>query len=298
MKEINLNIAEEVALLAVNEDGDLHPKLKSPKYDIIIASAILMDLALQHRIDTDMHNVIPDKLEPLNDPILDVVIEDIKEYGSVRSITEWISDLSLKGQFFREEILKSVVDSGILKVEEKKVLWMFSKRIYPMVDDKEVKEVRVRIRDLVFSDDIPDPKDIVIISLFKHTNLMELLFTNSELKDYDYRIAQIAKMDMIGLAIADSLDEFKLSDIKEFLSGEEKSPEEMLDNHVNELKEKFRITNDANLPAWLRKGTSQFAKTLDFVRKHNTADITFNHRSGEYQKNNYSFIGHGFGSGS
>jgi hypothetical protein len=298
MKKYSLNIAEEIALLSVNEDGEVHPKLKSPKYDIVIASAILMDLALHHRIDTDMNNVIPDKLEPMGDPILDVVIEDIKEYGSVRPISEWIADLSLKGQFFRDEIVKSVVDLGILKVENKKVLWMFSKRVYPMIDDKEVKEVRARIRDLVFSDEIPDYKDIVIISLLKNAGLLELAFTEGEMKDYEHRIAQIAKMDMIGLAIGDSLKEFKLSDIKSFIKGGEKTPEQMLDEHVKELKEKFRITNDANLPEWLRKGTDQYAKTLEFVREKNTADITYNHRTGVYQENSYSFNGHEFGSGS
>jgi hypothetical protein len=298
MKKYSLNIAEEIALLSVNEDGEVHPKLKSPKYDIVIASAILMDLALHHRIDTDMNNVIPDKLEPMGDPILDVVIEDIKEYGSVRPISEWIADLSLKGQFFRDEIVKSVVDLGILKVENKKVLWMFSKRVYPMIDDKEVKEVRARIRDLVFSDEIPDYKDIVIISLLKNAGILELAFTEGEMKDYEHRIAQIAKMDMIGLAIGDSLKEFKLSDIKSFIKGGEKTPEQMLDEHVKELKEKFRITNDANLPEWLRKGTDQYAKTLEFVREKNTADITYNHRTGVYQENSYSFNGHEFGSGS
>jgi len=298
MRDYYLNIPEEIALLSVDENGDLHPKMNSPKFDIIIASAVLMDLALHHRIDTDMHNVIPDKLEPLGDPILDVVIDEVKEYGSTRPIQEWISDLSMKGQFLRDEIIKSVVDLGILKVENKKVLWMFSKRVYPMVDDHEVKEVRARIRDLVFSDDIPDYRDIVIISLLKHADLLDLVFTDVEISDYEHRIGQIAKMDMIGLAIGDSMDKFKISDIKSYFSGEEKTPEEMLDIHVKELKEKFRITNDANLPAWLRKGTDQYAKTLDFVREKNTADITYNHRRQEYKVNSYGFNGHGFGSGS
>lgn len=298
MENYRLNIAEEIALLTVNEEGEVHPKVKSPKYDIIIASAILMDLALNHRIDTDMHNVIPDKLTSMNDPILDVVIDEISEYGSTRPIIEWIADLSMKGQFFRDEIIKAVVELGILKIEDKKVLWVFSKRLYPMIDDKEIKEVRARIRDLIFSDEIPDYKDIVIISLLKNAGLLDLVFTDIEMDDYDNRISQIAKMDMIGLAIGDSLKEFNLSSIKNFITGNEKSPEQMLDAHINELKHKFRITNDANLPAWLRKGSNQYAKTLEFVREKNTADITYNHRTDKYQENNYDFIGHGFGSGS
>jgi len=292
-----LNIPEEIALLALGEDGEVHPKIKSPKFDIVIASAILMDLAIHHRIDTDRVNIIPDKLEPLNDPILDVAIEEIKEQNKPLPIKDWIADLSLMGQFFRDEIIKSLVSKGVLKIENKQVLWVFSKRVYPLVEDKEVKEVRARIRDLVFSDNIPEPKDIVILSIVKHSDLLDILFTDKELDDYKQRINQIAKMDMIGLVIGEEMDEFKLYDIKAFFSGEEKSAEEMLEEHIRELKEKFRITDSGRLPEWLRRGTPQYEKTLEFVREVGTGDITFNHRTKQYQVNSYDFIGHGFGSG-
>ena len=291
MEKYFLNIPEELVLLALDESGEVHHKYKGPKSDIVIASAILMDLSLKHRIDTDQYNVIPDKLDALNDPILDVIIDEIRNYGSVRPIKEWISELSLMGQFFRDEIIKSLLDKGILKVEEEKILWMFSKRKYPLVEDKEVKEVKARIRELVFSNEIPDPQDIVIVSILKHADMLDILFTSIELEDFANRINQISKMDMIGLAIGDSMDEFSLSSIKSFFIGESKSPEEMLEEHVRELKEKYRIENDANLPEWIRKGTPQYEKTLEFVRKNNTAHITYNHRNDTYIVNNYSFTG-------
>jgi hypothetical protein len=292
-----LNIPEEVALLTLGEDGEIHPKIKSPKFDIVIAASILMDLALHNRIDTDMKNIIPDKLEPMNDPILDVVIEELKEKGGPVPIKDMISELSLMGQFFRDEIGKSLLAKKVLKVENKKVMWMFSKKVYPVVNDQPVKEVSARIRDLVFSNEIPDPRDIVILSIFKYADLLDVLFTEEELKDYEERINQIAKMDMIGLAIGEELNRFKLSGIKNFLKGEDKTPEEMLEEHVRELKEKFRITDNSKLPAWLRRGTPQYEKTLEFVREKGTADITYNHRTNTYHVNSYSFSGHEFGSG-
>jgi len=297
MENYFLNVPEEIALLALDEDGEIHPKIKSPKFDIVIASAILMDLALRHQIDTDMENVIPDKLQPIGDPILDVVIEEIEKYGKPLPIKDWIAELSIMGQFFRDEIITSLVAKKVLKIENKKVLWMFSKRVYPLVNDQEIKEVRARIRDMVFSDEIPDPKDIVILSILKHADLLDVLFTNKEISDYKERINQIAKMDMIGLAIGEELDNFKLSDIKNFFTNEDKTPEEMLEEHVRELKEKFRITDNSKLPEWLRKGTPQYEKTLEFVREKGTGDVTYNHRTGIYFVNTYSFTGHNFGQG-
>ena len=297
MENYFLNVPEEIALLALDEDGEIHPKIKNPKFDIVIASAILMDLALRHQIDTDMENVIPDKLQTIGDPILDTVIEEIERYGKPLPIKDWIAELSIMGQFFRDEIITSLVAKKVLKIENKKVLWMFSKRVYPLVKDQEIKEVRARIRDMVFSDEIPEPKDIVILSILKHADLLEVLFTSKEISDYKERINQIAKMDMIGLAIGEELDRFKLSDIKNFFTNEDKTPEEMLEEHVRELKEKFRITDNGKLPEWLRKGTPQYEKTLEFVREKGTGDITYNHRTGVYFVNNYSFTGHNFGQG-
>ena len=298
MEKDFINIPEEIALLALGEDGEIHPKIKSPKFDIVVAASILMDLALHNRIDTDRENIIPDKLEPMGDPILDIVIEEIKNKGGQVPIKEMIADLSLMGQFFRDEIARSLLSKGVLKVENKKVMWMFSKKVYPLVDDKPVKEVSARIRDLVFSDEIPDPRDIVILSILKHADLLDILFTKKELEDYEERINQIAKMDMIGLAIGEELDHFKLSEIRNFISGKkDKTPEEMLEEHIKELKEKFRITDSAKLPAWLRRGTPQYEKTLEFVREKGTADITYNHRTNTYHVNSYSFAGHEFGSG-
>lgn len=297
MEKYFLNIPEEIALLTINEDGEVHPKVKNPKFDIVIASSILMNLSLYHRIDTDQEFVIPDKLEPLGDTVLDFAIEEIKQEDKPLPIKDWIAHLSLMGQFFRDETVRSLLDKGVLKVENKKVLWMFSKRVYPLVEDKEVKEVRSRIRDLVFSDNLPDPQDIVIISILKYADLLEVLFTEIELEDYKDRIDQLAKMDMIGLAIGEEMNRFKLSDIKGFFTGGNKTPEEMLEGHIEELKEKFRITDNARLPEWLRKGTNQYQKTLEFVRENKTGDITFNHRTGVYEVNTYSYAGHNFGQG-
>jgi hypothetical protein len=295
-----LNIPEEVYLLSIDDEGNQHENFRNQKFDVIIGSAVLMELAMRNVIDTDLKYVIPDKLEHTGDIILDEVIDEIKDYGDKRPISEWISHISMHGQFFRDEIIASLVGKRVLKIENKRTLWFFASRKYPLQNEKEVVEVRTRLRNLIFGDDIPDIRDIVIISVLYHGKLMDTVLTAMEQEKYSGRVAQISKMDFIGQAIADALDEFNLGD---FLTGKikdllrEKSPEEKLQEHIAELKQKYRIKSDDKLPDWLRKGTEQYEKTLEFVSKTGTAEITFNPRTKKYSKLNYSYYSHMGGSG-
>jgi hypothetical protein len=62
-------------------------------------------------------------------------------------------------------VLERLVDKGILRIEDKRILWVFAVRRYPLLDDREIREVRARLRDLIDSDAIPDPEDAVLIAL-------------------------------------------------------------------------------------------------------------------------------------
>ena len=287
-----LNIPEEVYLLSIDDNGEQHENFRNQKFDVIIGSSILMELAMRHAIDTDMKYVIPDKMEMTGDLILDEVIDEIKQYGKKREIKDWITTISIHGQFFRDEIITSLVKKGVLKIENKKTLWFFSSRKYPLHNDKEQEEVRTRLRKLIFSDEIPEIQDIIIVSILYHGKLMDTVLTTYENDKYRERVAQIAKMDFIVQAIADALEEFNLTDfigskIKDLFK--EKTPEEKLEEHIYELKKKYRITDDSRLPDWIRKGTPQYQKTLEYVEKTGTAEITFNPRTKQYSKLNYLY---------
>ena len=61
--------------------------------------------------------------------------------------------------------MASLVERGILERREEKFLWVFRARRYPMVDGKVEREAKRRIADVLFSDEIPDPRDVALICL-------------------------------------------------------------------------------------------------------------------------------------
>lgn len=292
MKNNFLTIPEEIYLLSIDENGHQDKHFKDENFDIIIASSILMELSLLHRIDSDTKYIYTDKTDTVNDELLDGVIDEIVEYGNSRRIEEWISILSIQGQHFRDAIITSLVRKGVLIIKNEQVFWFFQNRKYPPKGDKQLEEVQSRIRNLVFGNDLPLERDMVIVSILNNSNLLGTVFTSEEIVQYKERISQIAKMDFIGQSIVPVLATYNMPFAVIF---SKKTPEEMLEEHTKELMTKFRITNEDNMPEWIRIGTAQYEKTLEFVKLKGHADITYNPKTDTYSELNFGYYNAGSG---
>lgn len=293
-----LSIPEEFVLLSIDEKtGEIE---QGKLFQAVLASAFLADLAAHKRIDTDDKKLIKVSYEATGNTLLDEVLQFVFSVKEDREPAFWVTQLALRGDELLESIVAELMLKKIIKVENQKVLWMFSSRKYPILEGKEVQEVKARIRQLIFGNDLPELEDLVLVSLCHYGNLMQLILTDSEIKQYQSRIEQIARMDLIGQSLSLVIRELsigsKLSSLaKDGLS--KKTPEKMLEEEVDRLKLKYRIKNDQDLPEWLRKGSTQYLETLKFVREKNTADIFYSVREKKYHLKQFHAHGHLFGSG-
>jgi hypothetical protein len=278
MEENYLTIPEEVFLLSIDESGE---QLDIKEFDIVLASSVLMDLALQNCIDTDLDFIIPDKKKSTGNYLLDEIAMDIHDVGDKQRITSWILKIYSDIHEVKKQITKSLVRKKIIKIENERVLLIFSSKRYPILRKNEVKEVRIRLRELIFGKEIPDFRDIVIISLIHYASLEFLLFTEEEAEDYKTRIEEIARMDLIGQAITKTLTEVTLAMRAKELLGF-RSPQQKLDDLVKGYMKKYRLKQEEELPDWLKKGTVQYRRTLDFVEKSGTAEINYDPESNTY----------------
>lgn len=284
--ETPLTIPEELFLLTVNENTGRKPLIRSKKFDILLSAAILMELALINRIDTDPELVIPDRNEPTGISFLDETIDLINRSPKNEKIIWWIQRLSEKAARFRKMLVSGLVYKGILKTEKERVFLGFTTRTYPIViHDNQVIEVKTRVRELLSGDQFPEIRDVVIISMAWYGGLLNLMMEEEEIKKHQQRIEQLARMDLVGQAITRSMKEFTLPQAitlrtRELLEG--KSAEEKMDDLVEEMKVLMQVGEEANLPEWLRKGTPQYEKTIGYIRKTGTNNISFNTKTGEY----------------
>lgn len=204
-----LNFAEEFLLLALDDEKGYIINMPLMSLEYGLTGAILMDLALMNKIDTDLKNLILVDDSPTGDEIFDNAIDMIRKYPDSKDAKYWVREIGKQFENLKDSLIERLVEKGILKKVEKKILWVFSKRRYPIIDNKEEKEVKTRIRKTILNNDIPDPRDIVLISLIKTCNMIDEIFTSEEKKVVKERIDQIARMDLIGQAVSNAVNEIQ-----------------------------------------------------------------------------------------
>ena len=202
---MKLRFAEEITLLMLHdEDGEFVP-VPGWSMQCAFVGAVLMDLALENRIDTDLKRLVLIDPTPLGDSLLDPVLARIAQATETHDARYWVDNLADGAEEIRETALARLVERGILRREEDRFLWVFSSRRYPLIDGEAEREVKLRIMEVLFGDEIPDPRDIVIICLADVCGILRELLSARELERASERIEQVRKLDLIGQAVTKSV---------------------------------------------------------------------------------------------
>ena len=103
-----LTIPEEILLLSVGENGGIIPQDRN--FEVVLAASILMDLALNNRLDSDLERLILVNDAPLNEPVLDDALEMIFSKREIQEPSYWISQLAVRsGEFMEFQFRQGIV---------------------------------------------------------------------------------------------------------------------------------------------------------------------------------------------
>ena len=212
-----LTFTEELVLLLNDEDGAPLP-IRQDVAACALAGAVLMDLAFDYRIDTDLEALFVNDRTPTGNPALDRILTKIaartEVNGTVNDTKTWIGVLSVEeAPAIHEQTLAGLVERGILTVRESSIPWMRSRR-YPSSDVRTASELRRRIADVLDSDEIPDPRDIALIALLDACEILPDIFPRQEMEDFRPRLALLRKMDLIGREVAGAIADIERSIIQ------------------------------------------------------------------------------------
>lgn len=206
-----LSVAEEVLLLTLHDNDGTFIKVPDWTIRYALSGAVLMELALRNRIDTDLAALTVIDKTPTGDSILDGLLRFIAEDKTAQSTRFWIERTAVHADAIREAALDRLVERGILEREEHKFLWVFKSRRYPVIDGSADKEVKLRIAEVLFTDTIPAPHDIVLICLSHVTGLLESIFSRTQLRQVEERVDQVRRLDLIGQTIAKAIWDIEAS---------------------------------------------------------------------------------------
>ena len=208
-----LRFAEELLLLVLNEDHGGLAYVREPHLNYALAGAVLTDLAFEHRIDTDPETeklVLVDPA-PVGDDLLDPALAEVAQAEETHEAGWWVRRIARDGEQIRERVLTRLVAAGIVTSTEESAAFVAPSvrrsRRYPLRDGTAEQEVRLRIMGILFRDDVPDPRDVVIIGLADACGLFERLLTSAERREVDERLEVVRRMDLIGRAVASAVRE-------------------------------------------------------------------------------------------
>ncbi len=200
-----LSLPEELILMLLNEQtGYFHPV---PGWDLncAVVGAVLAELSLRSRIDTDMDSLyLLDRTET-GDTTLDPILQEIAADPVPHNAQYWIERLAGQGEGIVDRTLDRLVELGILEHHDGD-FWTLAAATWHEELSGDSREgsvgqfIRTRVVKAIFIDEVPDPRDIIVICLVNACDIFRIMFELDE--QTEGRIEFICGMDLIGRSIS------------------------------------------------------------------------------------------------
>jgi hypothetical protein len=193
-----LTVPEEFLLLTLKDEdgGFIDIPLEYQRAGFL--GAAIMELALQERLDSDLDRVWVVNNAPTGDAALDPVLSRLAATGFDSNADNLINQLIELGDPVRSQALARLCEKKILVETEGRLLWFLKTRRYPPIDGKEIREVKLRLLEVLLRDALPGPRDVCLMSLAETCGIIRQIVPASELKVARERIAKFSKMELIG----------------------------------------------------------------------------------------------------
>jgi hypothetical protein len=204
---MQINLAEELLLLAYEDAGSAAINAQTLGYGL--AGALLMELAIAGRVDVADKRVTVADPRPTGDPVVD---DALARVGSdSRKPQDWVNRLS-KG--LRDRLLDRMVEDGVLRREQDKVLWVFPRTRYPSTTGAQPAtetETRDRLRAAVDGDGPVDPRTAALCALVKAVHLEGTVFPGLPKKRVRERLKAVADTSWPADAVRKAIEAVEIA---------------------------------------------------------------------------------------
>jgi Golgi phosphoprotein 3 len=202
MKGHELYLHEAVMLLTLKDkEGTV---ITGVNYSYALGGAVLAELMLHQRLAVEDRRkksyAVLRNPTPLGDPIIDECLAKVTRAKKAQQLSTWVSRFaSIKN--LKNRMAEQLVNKGILRADEDKVMLIFTRKIYPELNPEPERELMERLEQAIFSDaeDI-DPNTVVLLSLVKNAEFLNMLFDKKKLKARNPRIEQVINGELTGKA--------------------------------------------------------------------------------------------------
>ena len=203
-----LTLPDELLLMLLNEDSGYFRQVPGWDLNCAVVGAVLAELSLTSRIDTDMDSLILLDKTPTGDAALDSILQEIADEPGQQNAQYWIERLAPHAETIIDMTLDRLVALQILQYHDGE-FWTLSRTAWQSAEQNGSTEatatefVTTRISNVLYNNEIPDPRDVIIIALANTCDVLRFVFPIEE--EHEERVELICKMDLIGRAIADAV---------------------------------------------------------------------------------------------
>jgi golgi phosphoprotein 3 len=200
-----LTMLEEVVLLAVDErNGGLRSSREfSTAYALV--GAVFFDLALARRIDSDTEEIQIIDSTPTGNTTLDQVLQHMAKRPDLKTVKAWIEEIFHRRDDLEGEALQSLIAREILRHEKSKLLWIIDVERFPLVNNKPQQHVKLRLAQAILSDDIPETRDIMLVSIAEPCGLLPYVLSEGTIALRRHRIHTLCTLETISRKVMDAI---------------------------------------------------------------------------------------------
>ncbi len=204
-----LTVPEEFLLLTLKDEDGGFVDIPLEYQRAGFLGAAIMELGLTGRLDSDLNRVWVVDPTPTGDASLDPVLARLAGPDFDSHADNLINQFIELGDTVRSQALTRLCDKKILVETEGRLLWFLKTRRYPAIDGKEIREVKLRLLEVLLRDALPDPRDICLMSLAETCGIIRQIVPESELKVARDKIAKFSKMELIGQNVKHYIELFE-----------------------------------------------------------------------------------------
>ena len=198
----HLTLADEIVVLMLDDETGVIKPACAGSANVAIAGGIVMELALLGCIDTDLKSLYVVDPKPVGDELLDRALQEITAESSRRDSKSWIQHFALSKGDLTKGVLERLVQAGILRAQDRRFFWIFSRRAYPQNTGREEREAKARLLSVIFDDAVPDPRDTLLLSLANSSGALHAMLSPDEMLKASKRIGQVVALEEIGRSVA------------------------------------------------------------------------------------------------
>jgi golgi phosphoprotein 3 len=194
-----LTLYEELFLLAFHEDkGKLIPTT-TENLPVGLAGAILAELVLNGRLQVEEnHRLVVLDASPIQDEILDAVLEKIQSSERPRKVSYWVNQLNEKPKKLFDQMEERLEAKGILLRDESNLISMPSQNELDGHNASARYWLKRRLRGLALTDQDVELRGLALLNLVQACDFIDLIFTKDERKIARRRIYEL----LVGTALS------------------------------------------------------------------------------------------------